>query len=208
MAIPVNQAPPVASGTPIIGQTLNVTNGSWDVTPDSFTYQWYRDGSLISGAIAAAYVLVQADLGRQMLCAVVAVNVDGSSAPAPSNTVGPVREPAPVNTAPATVAGDPHVGGVLICNPGTWTNNPTSFTYQWRDPNPITDATDAEFDVTPDELGKQLACLVTAINASGQAQSLSNWVGPVTFPPLTPAQQWALFLARYSYPRPGPPWSG
>ena len=208
MAIPVVVTYPVASGTPIIGQTLSVTTGTWDVTPDSFTYQWYRDGSLIGSATNPTYVLVTADLNRDVLCAVVAVNVDGNSLPAASNAIGPIREPAPVNLSPAVVTGDPNIGNVLSCSPGGWSNNPTSFTYSWRDPQPITDAVGPTLDVTPDLIGKSIACLVTAHNASGQAMNLSNWVGPVAYRPLTPAEQFSLFLARYSYPRPGSPWTG
>jgi hypothetical protein len=77
---PVNTAAPVASGTGTVGQTLTTTNGTWNYAPTSYTYQWYRSGSPISGANASTYVLVAADSGKSVGCAVGAVNPAGPSA--------------------------------------------------------------------------------------------------------------------------------
>ena len=41
---PVNTAAPTVSGTAQVGQTLTVTNGSWDNSPTGYTYQWQRLG--------------------------------------------------------------------------------------------------------------------------------------------------------------------
>jgi len=209
MAAPVNIEPPVLSGTPIRGQILSVTTGTWDVTPDSFTYVWKRGAAVIAGAAAATYTTVQADVGQTITAEVTAVNVDGSSVPAPSNGVGPIAEPAPANTTPPVVTGQAYVNSILSVSNGVWTNNPTSYNYQWyAGSNPITDATDPTYDLTPDELGLNVACQVTAINGTGQGVALSNWVGPVAFRPLTPQEEFAVWLARNSYPKPGPRWHG
>lgn len=62
VAVPAAQniEPPALSGTPLVGQTLTVSTGTW-VNADEFAYRWRRDGVLIAGATATAYTLVAAD---------------------------------------------------------------------------------------------------------------------------------------------------
>jgi hypothetical protein len=202
MAAPDNLEAPVVSGSPIVGSTLSTTNGVWDQA-DSFTYRWFRGVTAIVGATNSTYALQGADLGQSISSEVTATNVDGSTA-APSNAIGPIRDPVPVNTSPPVASGSALIGSVLSVSTGTWTGNPTSYIYQWYEgANAIVGATDPIYDIQPEDLGLLIACLVTAVNASGQQAILSNWVGPVTAPPLTPAQEYAVWLSRYSYPRPG-----
>jgi hypothetical protein len=90
-------APPLASGAPLVTATsLSVagagvassTTGAWSGNP-TFTYAWTRDGAAISGATAATYTLVAADVGHNIGCTVTATNSSGTASKA-SNTVGPV----------------------------------------------------------------------------------------------------------------------
>lgn len=68
---PVNVTlPAIDNPIPGVGETLYVTNGTWDVTPDSFTYQW-RSGSIsIIGATNPFYTLQASDENKQMECLV------------------------------------------------------------------------------------------------------------------------------------------
>jgi hypothetical protein len=75
---PVNTVAPVISGTAVVGQTLSSTTGTWTGTPiPTYTYQWYRGISQISGATSSTYTLVQADATFSVTCEVTATNIAG-----------------------------------------------------------------------------------------------------------------------------------
>jgi hypothetical protein len=126
------------SGTQQVGSTLHTTNGGWANSPTSFTYQWYRcdnpaktNCQPISGATTRNYRLVGEDAGHTSYVAVTATNRDGS-ATGSSDPVGPFKaNAAPRNTAAPSISGSPQVGQTLTAVEGTWTNAPSSYTYQW-----------------------------------------------------------------------------
>jgi hypothetical protein len=94
---------------------------------------------------------------------------------------------APQNTSPPSVTGAPAVGALLSCDPGAWTGDP-AFTFQWlRDGQPVGGGTGAAHTVAGDDAGHQIACRVTAANASGEAQATSAAVAvpapPASAPP-------------------------
>jgi len=66
---------PEISGTAAAGNTLTVSDGTWlsrgndDLT---FSYQWYRDGAVIDGEVAATYDVVGGDSGSSLLAIVTA----------------------------------------------------------------------------------------------------------------------------------------
>ena len=73
---PVNTVAPAVSGTATRGQTLSSTTGTWTGAPTpTFTYQWQRAGSNISGETSSTYTLVTADVGNAIRCVVTATNV-------------------------------------------------------------------------------------------------------------------------------------
>lgn len=72
---PLNIVPPSLSGSPVVGQILTCSDGTWTGTiPITFTYQWQRNGSDIIGEISSTYTLVQADAGTSVSCTVYATN--------------------------------------------------------------------------------------------------------------------------------------
>lgn len=96
---------------------------------------------------------------------------------------------APCVTVAPAIGGDPYVGGRLIVTTGTWTGNPTSYTYLWeRSPDNggtwivIGTATTSSLPVSADLEGQLIRALVTATNTAGAAQAVSNTVGPVAEP--------------------------
>jgi len=65
--------PPIAAGTPVVGQTLTCGTGTWGGDgPLSYSYGWLRNGAPIAGAAAGTYTLTSADAGQQIACSVTA----------------------------------------------------------------------------------------------------------------------------------------
>jgi len=86
--VPVNSALPQVSGSPVVGQTLSCSLGTWSGTP-GLARQWLRAGAPVAGQTAETYALTASDLGTQIACRVTATGVDGATE-ATSNAVVPV----------------------------------------------------------------------------------------------------------------------
>ena len=92
----------------------------------------------------------------------------------------PAMGAAPVNTAPPTIAGTPTVGQTLTASDGTWSNNPTSFAYQWLRCNgggnncaDVANATQKTYTLVGADAGKTIRVRVTATNADGSNSAQS-----------------------------------
>ncbi|HET9074237.1 MAG TPA: DUF1906 domain-containing protein [Solirubrobacteraceae bacterium] len=110
-APPVAAAPPALTGTPVVGQTLSETHGSWSNAPTSYSVQWERCSttgaacSPIPGADAGAYTLTAADAGHAVRVAEAAANGVGSGTPAAS-APSPAVAVSPFGFWALTAAGD------------------------------------------------------------------------------------------------------
>jgi hypothetical protein len=191
-APPANTAAPTISGTPRVGETLTANNGTWSNSPTAFQYQWQRCNASgaacanIGGATAKTYLLTPADAGRTMRVRVTGINAEGAvnARSAPTAVVAPST--APRNTARPAITGEPEVGQELTAEDGTWTNAPTSFTYQWQrcDIDVVTcavvaGATGKTYGVRAADVGFRLRVEVTARNANGAGSALSSPSGIV-----------------------------
>lgn len=102
---PQNTAPPTITGTPQQGQTLTATTGTWNGSPTSFAYQWWRCNAqgaacaAIPGATAQTYVVQSADVGATLRVNVTATNASGSTT-ASSNPTVVVTVPGPAGQQP------------------------------------------------------------------------------------------------------------
>lgn len=87
--VPVNTIAPSAYPTPILpGNFFTCSGGSWSYLGGGFlTYQWYKNGVLVSGATTPQYNTTSSDLGNDFYCAVTAHNGAGTAGPVNSNTV-------------------------------------------------------------------------------------------------------------------------
>jgi len=91
-----------------------------------------------------------------------------------------MRNVAPVNTAPPTISGTPAVGQTLTASEGTWSNNPTSFAYQWLRCNGggnncanVSNGTQKTYTLVGADAGRTLRVRVTATNADGSSSAQS-----------------------------------
>jgi sugar lactone lactonase YvrE len=96
---------------------------------------------------------------------------------------------APVDSARPVISGTPRPGGRLSCSTGGWTNNPTSFAYQWyRNGTLMAGFTGPTYTLGTLDEGTTFACVVTARNRAGSASAQSNRVMvPVPLVPHCPA---------------------
>jgi hypothetical protein len=100
---PKNTSPPTISGTPLVGQKLTGSTGSWTGKPTRYAYQWQRCDSggagctAISGATSSSYTVSSSDVGNTLKVTVTATNAGGSAAV--------VSAPTQVVTEPSSMPG-------------------------------------------------------------------------------------------------------
>src|SRR5690349_20094075 len=83
---------------------------------------------------------------------------------------------APQNTAPPTISGTARQGSTLTAANGTWSNTPTSFTYQWQrcasdgtGCGDLTGATNQTYTLVAGDVSHTVRVVVSASNADGKA---------------------------------------
>jgi hypothetical protein len=188
---PSNTSPPTISGTAKEGETLTASSGSWSGTnPITFTYRWQRcnsgGGSCSNiSATSQTYKLVHADAGNTMRVSVTATNSDGSANAVSSATGVVAAGKPPENTALPTISGTAKDGQTLTATAGSWSNNPTSFAYQWRrcdtsgaNCNGVGDDK-TTYTLGKADVGSTIRVRVTAKNAFGSNKATSSQTGVV-----------------------------
>ena len=129
-----------------------------------------------------------ADIGDKLRVNVTAANQTGSAS-ATSNVVGPIKAVAPTITAAPVASGTAARGAVVSTTSGTWTDNPTAYTYQWQRNTTgttwanIAGATAATYTLAAADENLKVRVNVTAKNSIGSGVAASNEVGPVAKSP-------------------------
>jgi len=179
--LPVNLVLPSISGNTTFGATLTVSNGTWTGPPDTYTYQWERDGSEIVGETDQTYEVVDADEGNDITCVVTATNIVGA---VEAESAAVTIEAEPGNTVIPSISGTADVGEQLTATNGTWNNNPDTYAYQWtRDGVDIGGATANPYTLVTADAGTLIRVRVTATNEAGSTSSTSNPTATVTQDP-------------------------
>ena len=81
----------------------------------------------------------------------------------------------PLPTGVTTLTGKPVVGETLTCIPSGFSGNGVELAYEWlRDGAVIAGADEAGYELADADLGREVACRVTATNSAGDADSTSD----------------------------------
>jgi hypothetical protein len=137
----------------------------------------------VANGTQKTYTVVGADAGNTMRVRVTATNADGSASAQSEQTatVEPATSSAaPKNTSAPTISGTAKVGQTLTADSGSWSGNPTGYTYAWQRCDAdiatcanVVGATGKTYGVRIDDLGYRLRVRVTASNAKGSATANS-----------------------------------
>jgi lysophospholipase L1-like esterase len=174
-----NTTAPAVTGSAYTSSVLTVSNGAWSDTPDSYLYQWYRDGITIAGATANTYTVTADDSGTKLSVFVQTVKAEYKNGGAFSNSVNATGQGIN-NTALPTITGTAAVGNTLTATNGSWSQAPDSYTYQWnRSGVAIAGATNQTYVLVGADSGVPITVTVTAIKASyANGTATSNSVTP------------------------------
>lgn len=125
---------PVASGANYIGDTATATTGSWSGSPTSYSYQWQQFSSNTwQNMPDATSATLEFEAAGQYRVGVAATNAVGTSSTSYSNALTITAAPQePSNIVLPSISGATTEGATLTANPGTWTDAPTGYGYQWE----------------------------------------------------------------------------
>ncbi|MDF2920028.1 MAG: hypothetical protein K0S70_4246, partial [Microbacterium sp.] len=153
---------PTFTGSMTVGSKLTAVTGTWKPSPDSFAYQWRRNGTLIAGATAPTYKLTAQDAGTKITVTAIGIKTGYTRTSVTSDAK--TATTASFSTAPApTISGKAAIGSTLTGATGTWTPTPGTFAYQWkRGGAAISGATATTYRVVAADAGASITLTVTA----------------------------------------------
>jgi flagellar motor protein MotB len=155
------------------------------------TYQWYCNGTAITGATAQTYIVTVADAGCAYSVKVSETNVV-STASATSASTGSVETPPTITSATVTDGGEgagslanPRPGDVLQAHATGVTGTPTPTpSYQWFcGTTAIAGATAQTYTVVNADADCHFTVTITETNVVSSASATSVATGPVQTPP-------------------------
>jgi hypothetical protein len=155
---------PTVTGIRKVGSILTANPGAW-TDGTTFTYKWYRDGILISGAQDIHYTPQPADVGKHITVKVTgsATGYASASKTSSSNVTttvkGTLTKPASID-----IDGTPVVGSLLgIAIGGSFGPVPVKLSFQWYvGGNAVTGATKSTFTPTPSNVRQKVKVKVKA----------------------------------------------
>jgi hypothetical protein len=125
-ALPDSTAPTVGFTAPADGARY----AQHQVVNADYSCQDNAQGSGVatcSGPVASGSPIDTSTVGSHTFNVTTTDNAGNSTSQSVTYTVFGAR----ANTAAPTISGSAAPGQMLTCSPGTWTNDPTGFTYEW-----------------------------------------------------------------------------
>ena len=164
---------PALEGTTAVGNRLSAVPGTWD-DGVTWSYQWLRGTTVITGATGANYTLVAADLSQRISVKVTGRKTGYTSVTKTSLASAAVTRGTLSLTPTPTVAGTAKVGQRLTAVPGSWDTG-VALSYQWlRDGTAISGATTTSYLLTPSDLNKSVTVRVTGRKAGYTDKAVTN----------------------------------
>lgn len=162
---PTNTGLPVISGTPVVGQMLAATTGTWTGTGTiTYAYQWASGGTSV-GANSPNYTVTATDVGKAITVTVTATDSTGST---PATSASTIVTGPPQDTSPPTIAGTAQAGQTLAAGTGTWTGTaPITYAYKWASGGIAVGTNSPSYTVAATDIGKTITVTITASNAAG-----------------------------------------
>jgi Zn-dependent metalloprotease len=156
---------PTIMGAARVGQTVTASPGTWAPSDVVLAYQWFLQGSPISGATGASYLATPADRGNTLSVEVTATKPGFLTASAKGTATAAVVAGTLVKGKP-TIKGKARVGSVLAARPGSWGPAGVSVKLQWlRNGKPIKKATKARYKLVGADKGKKISVRATGVKA-------------------------------------------
>lgn len=154
------------SGTLTVGSSVTANVTTLSPTPSTETYQWFRNGGVISGATSKTYTIISADDGSTLSFSYEASRTGytpyGASATATSTVTAPTTNTFTVTPKPG-ISGTLIVGSKLTATTDGWSPTPTKFTYKWlRNGVIISYATASTYTLTSADYNTRISVRVIA----------------------------------------------
>ncbi|TNJ34042.1 cadherin-like domain-containing protein, partial [Prosthecochloris vibrioformis] len=157
--------------------TANADLTDPDGRTEGYTYTWYANGIVISGANQSTYTLTQAEVDKQIRVEVSYTDNEGVYESVKSL---PTAKVANVNDAPTgevVIEGSVTEGGILSANTDTLADPDGlgELSYQWyADDSEITGATESVYTLTQTEVGKAIKVVVSYTDKGGEVESVES----------------------------------
>jgi hypothetical protein len=195
------RAPTVSTSAAIaVSATRATLNGSINANDDATTYHFElstspsfssftslpsADANAGAGDTAVAVSALATSLAPDTTYyfRLMATNSAATVTSTPAETFTTPLAGVPRNTSPPSISGTAKAQSTLTCSTGVWTNDPSSYTYQWlQNGTPISGATSSHYKVATADEGSTLTCTVHAVNPIGTSQAATSAGAPIAVP--------------------------
>ena len=206
---PVSTVVPAVAGTPMVGETLTATHGTWSNAPETdagYAYEWQVSAdrqvwtaALGEGGDTAEYDVDLTDDNKYLRVKVSATNEVGTEV-AFSDATSLVDILAPTSSDVPQITGTVEIGSSLTASTGTW-DFATDYAYVWEssadgstwETAPGTGATTSSYTIAAADAGRYLRVRVTGSNRidslvleSDASVRVPSPASPVVPPVVTP----------------------